>query len=191
MGKRTEEIEKLKTACENFISRGHIGSLEVIYTKYFDFLHNYGRKFRCDNELIEDAIQNTFVNLIGARERLKNVRNLPSYILHSFRYELLRLLSDSKKTTSGDIDAFHIIEPQSNREEQIISEESDASLKERLVRCIGNLPPSQQEIIYLRFTSGLTYEQISESVEISVESCRTAVYRALKAIKNNISTTDN
>lgn len=186
MRRRTEERERLKTACENFIRTGHLGSMEVIYLNYFDLLYNYGRRFNCENELIEDAIQNTFVNLIGARERLKNVRNLPSYIFHSFRHELFRLVSESRKITATDIDAIFIDEPQSSREEQIISEESDVSRKDWLARCIESLPPSQQEIIHLRFTSGLSYEQISETVEISVESCRTAVYRALKAIRDNI-----
>jgi len=45
------------------------------------------------------------------------------------------------------------------------------------------LTPRQKEALYLKFNCGFDYIQISELMQISIESVRTMIYRTLKSIK--------
>jgi RNA polymerase sigma factor (sigma-70 family) len=49
--------------------------------------------------------------------------------------------------------------------------------------CIQKLSAKQQEIIYLRFECDLSYEDISDMLEITVESCHKSIYRSIRSIR--------
>lgn len=169
-----------------FIKKGDMYSLGVLYNNYFDLLYNYGRKFHFENPLIEDAIQNIFLNLIKAQKILVNVNNHYAYLLCSFRNELFHLSSKEKSFCMTEAFPNYIIHSEYNIEEEIIQKESDLNIRKLLFKIVKKLTPSQQEILYLRFNSGFSYGEISKIINISVESCRTSVYRALKTLKKDI-----
>lgn len=41
----------------------------------------------------------------------------------------------------------------------------------------------QKEALYLRFTCEMTYEQVAQIMDISIASCRTFIYRAIKDLR--------
>jgi RNA polymerase sigma factor (sigma-70 family) len=54
----------------------------------------------------------------------------------------------------------------------------------RLVnRAFGQVTPQQQEIIYLKYFHGFTYDEISELLGIHNQSARNTVSRAFKLIR--------
>ncbi|MBO9637571.1 MAG: sigma-70 region 4 domain-containing protein, partial [Siphonobacter aquaeclarae] len=48
------------------------------------------------------------------------------------------------------------------------------------------LPERQREILYLRFRHDFDYEQIASLMQISVPTCRTFIYRALKQLRGKL-----
>lgn len=71
-------------------------------------------------------------------------------------------------------------------EQEIIDQEESLQINKIIRCCIEELPPKQQEIIYLRFEHELSYEDISYILEITVESCHKTVYRSIKSIRLNV-----
>ena len=169
-----------------FIETGDTKSLELVYNQYFDLLYNYGKKFHSENQLIEDAIQNLFIRLIKGQKHLCCVKNPHSYLICSFRNELFHLIKKSRKISLHDSLPEFIYHPEWNPEEGIIKNETERNLKNILIKSIKKLTSSQQEILYMRYDTGLSYEDISNALNITIESCRTAVYRAIKTIKKHI-----
>ena len=70
-------------------------------------------------------------------------------------------------------------------EEMIISEKERETLQ-HLAAEINLLPDRQREILYLRFHQDLDYDEIAAIMQISVPTCRTFVYRALKQLRGKL-----
>jgi len=185
MGRLSNDKSLVKEEWNRFIRKGGIHALESVYNEYYDKLYNYGRKHGFRAHLIEDAIQNLFVSLIKSRKKLGKIDKLFSYLICSFRNELFRLGTKERSfSLSEGLQKFTVAEY--NMEDEIIRQEVDLNIQNLLLTIIKKLPPSQQEILYMRFYSGLGYEEISEILGISIESCRTSIYRSLKTIREDV-----
>lgn len=169
-----------------FIHEGSMLSLSSIYDRHFNLLFDYGRKFTADVYLIEDAIQNIFTTLIKSRAHLEGVRNAKNYLVVSFRNELFRLIARSRRFNLNEPAPGVLFVPDYSAEEAIEKEETQSQMKKILLKCLHNLTSKQQEILFLRYDAGLSYEEISNTLHISIESCRTSVYRAIKDIKADL-----
>src|SRR5690242_1622505 len=79
------------------IIEGDRAMYAVWYTAYFRKLFNYGRKFTIETALIEDAIQELFLDIWTRREKLLHIESPNSYIIASFRYILFKKIKQSGK----------------------------------------------------------------------------------------------
>ena len=163
-----------------------MSALAVIYEDNFDLLYSYGRKFSREESIIEDAIQNIFANLIRSREKLGQLNNVQQYLMAAHRNELIELISKKKNTLSSDILPDILFKPEYSVEEEIIEKEGQVRLGKFLKKSLEKLTAHQQEVLYLKYDTGLSYEEISQILNISVESCRTAIYRSIKIIKTEV-----
>lgn len=80
----------------------------------------------------------------------------------------------------------NVFTPEYSIEEEIVMDETDARLRNILLESLRKLTPRQQEILYLKFDNDLSYEEISDMFGISVESCRTSVYRIIRGIRDDL-----
>jgi RNA polymerase sigma factor (sigma-70 family) len=64
--------------------------------------------------------------------------------------------------------------------------ESQEETIEKIKKAMVKLSDRQQEVLHLKFQVGLSYPEIAKILEISVESVRTLVYRAVKTIKEEL-----
>ena len=166
-----------------FIQEGNLDALSRIYFHYYDLLFTYGLKITSDRQIVEDSIQNIFFNCIKSRKNINTVRSLSGYLISSFRRELFNNLEGKRKIlftadiTSERFDYYQI------QEQDNIDKIELEKLHVVVKQCIGNLSAKQQEILFLRFESEVSYEEIAQMMDISVDSCYKAVYRAVKAIR--------
>ncbi len=168
---------------ERYITHDDREALSLIYFDHYDLLFNFGLKHTNDKQIVEDSIQNTFSYFLKVRKRLGLVNNVPGYLFISFRRQLLLDLKKQKKSLlntklSGDDFEYFI-----NPEQDQFNREDENQLRNVVRECIGKLSPKQQEIIYLRYDCDLSYEDISEMLEITIESCHKSIYRSIKTIR--------
>lgn len=166
-----------------FIHDGNLDALSRVYFDSYDLLFTYGLKHTVSKPFVEDTIQDVFMNLIKYRKSIGAVRNLSGYLISTFRRQLFLGLNLQKKTIHSE----QIPEVEFNffnNPEQVIAEEENLEqIHVTIKKCIGKLTPKQQEIIFLRFESGVSYEEISEMLQISVDSCYKSVYRSIRTIR--------
>lgn len=165
---------------------GNMDALSVIYEDNFDLLLNYGHKFCREDSVIEDAIQNIFTNLIRSRERLTEISCVKQYLMIAQRNELFELIKKSRNSVITENFNDIIFKPEYSVEEEIMEHEGQIRIKKFIKDSLQKLTPHQQEALYLKYDVGLSYEDISKTLNISVESCRTAIYRAIKSIRADV-----
>src|SRR5205085_1022777 len=69
---------------------------------------------------------------------------------------------------------------------QLILEEEEQRLQKNVKEILSKLPVRQQEIVYLRFYEGLSYEEIAEVMDIAVTSVYKMWYKALENLKGEL-----
>lgn len=171
---------------EKFVNEGDHESLSIIYLDHYDLLFNYGVKLTKDSFTVEDSIQNVYSYFLKIRRNLAPVNNLRGYILQCFRRQLFLDIRKQKKlypTANMPEDSLNYF---NSPEQDIMDQEKKDKVKKVIRESIKNLSAKQQEMIYLRFVFDLTYEEISEMLGISIDSCYKSVYRALQEIRLEI-----
>ncbi|WP_321285768.1 sigma-70 family RNA polymerase sigma factor [uncultured Sunxiuqinia sp.] len=175
---------KINYYWNQFVKEGKLNALSKIYFAYYDFLFDYGLRLTKNIQAVEDTIQNMFVNFLNTRERIGEVKNLSGYLVSIFRRTLFKELEAHNKIFRDDtsdnlqFDFFKSVE-NSEVHDKIKLEKTYDAIKES----IRKLSNRQREIIYLKFEKEISYEEISEILKISVDSCYKLLYRAITSIR--------
>jgi len=150
-----------------------------IYNRHFKLLNNYGYKFTKDLELIEDAVHDLFVKLWTNKSNLSVPVSVKNYLYKSLRGDLLRKLAAHVRFVNIDEDHHHNFMFELSFDHQLVANEEELALQKNVKQVIQTLPARQQEIIYLRFYEGLSYEEISEIMGITVSSTYKLLYKGI------------
>lgn len=162
--------------------RGNEESFSQIYHRFFPILYQYGFRFTQNQELIEDAVQDLFVDLFKNRLTIGATNNMKLFLLKSFRRKLLRHLKKESRYTeeSASEIGFGIhLSPEDN----LIVGETEQLRWNRFNKALEKLSSRQKEAVYLRFKKELGYDEVAEILEMSVEGCRNLIYRAVRSIR--------
>ena len=168
---------------EMFISQDNQESLSIIYKDHFDLLYNFGFKYTSDTDAIENSIQNIFGYFLKKRNKLGPVNNMSGYLIQCFRHELYLALKKQKKIIlCQTIPETYFNHDNAQKENE--SEEKRDQLHQTMMTIIKKLNPKQQKIINLRFIERFSYKEISDMLNISVDSCYKSVYRSVTSIRH-------
>lgn len=171
-----------------FIS-GDSDAFSLLYDRYSDVLYAFGRRYSSDHDLVKDCIHDLFIDLHGYRRNLAGEVNVKFYLLKSFRRKLHAAHRKSSLLSfdrwSGD-DSFAINAFSFSIEQELIGDEREREILQNLAVEINQLPDRQREILYLRFHQNLGYDEIAAIMQISVPTCRTFIYRALKQLRGKL-----
>ncbi|RRB05039.1 sigma-70 family RNA polymerase sigma factor [Larkinella rosea] len=150
-------------------------------------LFSYATNFTTDREFIKDSIQEIFINIWEKRQTL-TIQVVSIYLFKSLRNQLLQEFRRNKNAVS--VPYFQEINHLSDWEtvETAIEKNEVESENQRKVRqAIDSLPKRQQEVVFLKFYKGLENEQIAELMDINRQSVANLLYKALSALKNQVS----
>jgi RNA polymerase sigma factor (sigma-70 family) len=174
---------------ENVWSRFKTGDQEafaILYNQHVDKLYSFGTKLCKDEEAVKDAIQELFLELFIKRDKIKIApENLKFYLLLALKRTLIKKLQSDRKITHSFNEALDF-EPEYSIEFQIIEKEKDDEINRKVLNALNQLPFKQKEAVYLRFNEALEYTEIAAILEITVESVRKQVHRALKKVREII-----
>ena len=172
---------------KRFLS-GDNNALSDIYRRYADDLYGYGLKLSGNAPLVKDCIQEVFVHLITNRKKLILGSNIHIYLFKSLRHRLLDEIRTGKRRHEilYSKNRYENDEHTPSVEAATIQNEEQVFMKNKIQKALNDLTNKQQEIVFLKYTEGLTYDEISLILAIDKASARTLLYRALKAIRASI-----
>ena len=156
----------------------------TLFRSHYDHLFRYGRKFTADENLLEDSIQELFIELWQAKSRTP-VISVRAYLLKSLKYKLLKAYRKNRNvlplTAEGEETPFEW-----SHESFLIQEEVDEEKKRRVLKALEQLSNRQKEIIYLKYYQDLGYEEVSEIMNINYQVARNLLYQAIRSLKSRL-----
>ncbi len=162
-------------------------ALEELYNKYANTLFSYGMYHSKDRAYVLDCIHDLFVDLFKYRKNLSRTDNVKSYLFKSLKRKINKKYRT--KNVSVSLDEFEFITDfnQKNHtnscEKSIISQENTSEINKKLGRALETLTKKQRKILFLRFDQDRSFEEIAAIMEVSVQTARTSVYRAIKTLR--------
>ena len=167
----------------NRFKSGDKEAFAILYNLHIDKLYHYGTKLCQDEEAVKDALQELFLELFLKRDKIGIApEHLKYWLLLALKRNLIKKLQADRKI-SHNLQESVDFEPQYSIEFQIIALENETEINRKVLDALSQLPAKQKEAIYLRFNESLEYSEIAEILEITVESVRKQVYRALKTVR--------
>lgn len=182
---RSDEQELSDFEIWNLFRSGSDSAFNYIYRQYFDKLYNYGCQFTQDHLLVEDALQDLFIELKRRCGHLSSTDKILPYLYSAFRRKIIRFRGKLSKFKELDpADSFLIIP---GADEYIIKEEEEKEQHLKLQKALNALPENYREIIYLFYYENFSYEEIREIQGFSnIKSARNLLYKAISTLKSRI-----
>ena len=166
-------------------NKGNETAFNYIYRSYAAILFQYGAQFSKDEHILQDCIQNIFIELRRKRGGLSEVQSIKAYLFKILQREVIRSINREKGTnysSKGLSDHFFLIEV--SHETKMIQDEYDAEKKQMIEKAMNQLTVRQRQAILLLYEEGMSYKEIAEVMELNeVKSARKIVYRALTSLK--------
>jgi RNA polymerase sigma factor (sigma-70 family) len=158
-----------------------------IYEQYVGPLYTYGKKLSRKTSLVEDAIQEVFIELWRYHAALGQVRSIKAYLFTCLRRQLLKSIKRENVLIFNDDylkeDNFEL---EFSAQELLIQAQDKYAETERIKRALNQLTRRQKEIIYLKFFQELSYEEIGQMMDLSQRSTYNLVSKALSLLKDKL-----
>ncbi len=159
--------------------QGNKDALASLFDRHYASLHRYARKFRADTELVNDLIQDLFIEIWHQRSP-KPVLSIQGYLIQSLRYKLIRQVRQTNTPeTLSEAEAPFVISP----EDFLIVQEGDKQQHQELTAALATLSPRQREVIYLRFYLNLPYREICMVLTMDHQVARNHLHAGLKRMR--------
>lgn len=163
--------------------KGSESAFIYIYEEYFPTLMNYGFKFSKDRELIQDCVQDMFIDLRESRNNLSDTDNIKPYLYKALRRRILQSLKRESSQVGID-EGFKPFEFTISHEEHLINRQLNEHQVSKLKEAIVNLSLKEREAIFHFYYELHSYEQIAEIMGYSdVKTARNLVYRAVNSLR--------
>jgi RNA polymerase sigma factor (sigma-70 family) len=170
---------------ETFTQNGDQSAFYDLYAHYHDYLTYIGLKKGANPEKTKDCVNDLFLYIYENRQKLGHILNHHNYLVTSFLRKLFRKQHFSAEE-SLDLLNFEdaLIHP--SVEALHIQQYTNSSVTSLLKSYIDRLSESQTRLIYQKFYLGLSYEEISESNQITVKTAYNTIYNAVERLKKII-----
>lgn len=162
---------------------GDRATFEFLYHNHIQHLLAYGAKITRNRNLVQDCIQDLFVELWESRENLAMVHSAKHYLLKSLRYKIIRQLQSDRSETLEETQFPIQLE---NVESEWLLNETTLLNVQQLNAALDRLPKRQKEAIYLRYFQELTNEEVAQVMGVNYQSACKFIYTALKTLREKM-----
>ena len=157
-----------------------------IYEQHAALLYSYGLKLVYDTELVKDTIQDLFIELWEAKDRLAKVQSIKAYLYKSLRRKLIAKASKERKTFDKSIDIDNLDNRIASAEISLIKKQRFDEQRELLNKALSILTDKQREVIHLKFYGRLNYNEIAEIMFLNKKGVYNLMARTIKLLKKHL-----
>lgn len=151
---------------------------EEMFNAYYPELVVYLCKFIKEDSVAEDIVQETFCELWSKKETYRITSNVRSFLFRSVRNAALNYLTRTRKLT---------VELSREMENEIVFQEDLEAVERdrKLYALIERLPEQRKRIFKLCLFEGLSYQEAARKLNISVNTVKTQMGRALSDLRGS------
>jgi RNA polymerase sigma-70 factor (ECF subfamily) len=178
-----ETDSQLIDACR----RGESVAFRELFERYKDKVYSVALRYSGDAETAQDIAQDTFVKLFAAIGGFRGDSSFDSWLYRM----VVNSCFDHKRRTrrflpmiAGVFDLLRA--PGATALDDVLREE----MSDRVRAVVDGLPPEQRMVIVLRYTQGLSYEEIGEAMGCSAGTVASRLNRVHKVLSRRLTHLD-
>ncbi len=163
------------------VCNGQVDQLGLLFERYHLKLYNFFLRTTADQELSQDLTQNVFERILKYKKTYKKGASFKSWFYRIARNVKIDHFRKQKMKTSSleEVYADRNLGLSEKGGQKIEKDERVRILYESL----NQLPEDKREILVLSQLEELEYKEIARIFEITENTARVKVHRALKALK--------
>ncbi len=173
------------------VQGGQLSAYNLLVVKYQHRIISVAQKYVSDYADASDIAQETFIK---AYKALPNFRGESSFYTWLYRIATnvakTYLENIQKQRSQVDIDAEDFeskdtsgVMTDATTPDRILESEE---LKRVILKALNELPPELKEAFTLREVEGLSYEEISDKVQVPIGTVRSRIFRARQYIESKM-----
>ena len=172
---------------------GDRGAISQLIDRHSNRVRDYIRMMVKDHDLADDILQETFIKAVQVIDdgRYADTGKFLSWMLRIAHNKVIDYFRSQKsaKTINESESGYNVLDTlrfaDSSVEDRLISEQIALDVR----RLVDHLPQEQREVVMLRYYSGLSFQEIAEQTNVSINTAlgrmRYALINLRKMIKDN------
>ena len=172
---------------------GDRNAISILIERYSTRVRDYIRMMVKDNDVADDILQETLIKAVRVIDegRYTDTGKFLSWVLRIAHNRVLDYFRAQKSSrTIGESDAGYnmlgtLRFAENTVEDKMVSEQIEADVR----RLIDFLPEEQREVVMMRYYAGLSFQEIAEQTDVSINTAlgrmRYALINLRKMIKEN------
>jgi RNA polymerase sigma-70 factor (ECF subfamily) len=162
---------------------GNSYAFEQLYFSYSKKLYNFALSVLRCREDAEGIVQNVFVKIWETRSEINTELSFGAYIFRIAKNMMLNQLK--KRINERRYINYLLTNPEGNP--HLVEDEINLlELSVEIESIVGELPEKRREIFRLSREVGLTYREIAEKKNISVNTVNTQISKSLEYIRDRL-----
>ena len=158
-----------------------------VFNSYLDLLKAYGRQFN-DPDLVEDCIQEVFIDLLHIHDQLDNIQHKDRYLRRCLRNKIIKSLK--RDTLEIAESRLSVREFASCGIADLPAHKTIAAFSEatynHLYKVFDSLSTKERKAIELRFFKGQRFHQIARALNTTSHYATLLVHRTLGKMNTRI-----
>lgn len=151
-----------------------------LYDYYYQDIYRYSLSILKSKDFAEENVQEVFLKVWLHRENINLNKSFKSFIFTIARNQAFNFLS--KATNDAVLKEAIFYESQKSHDSvDYLLRESDC--KKMKKEAINKLPPKRKQIFKMSRKKGMTYEEISQELGISVNTVKNQMSKALETLR--------
>jgi len=164
--------------------RGDPEAFRALFEKYKDLVYSVALRYSGDPAVAQDIAQDTFLKLFSALGSFRGESNFEAWL---YRMVVNSCFDHKRKTRrltpllDGILDALRT--PDVSVLDEVLRSEMSAYVKS----VVDGLPDNQRMVVVLRYTQGLSYDEIAVILGCSAGTIASRLNRAHKLLERRLS----
>lgn len=174
-----DTAKQLIEACQ----RGDPEAFRALFEKHKDMVYSVALRYSGDAAAAQDIAQDTFLKLFSTIGSFRGESNFEAWL---YRMVVNRCFDQKRKTRrlvsllDGAIDARRT--PEDSALDEVLREEMSAHVQ----AVVDSLSPDQRMVVVLRYTKGLSYDEIAAIMGCSAGTIASRLNRAHRVLERRL-----
>lgn len=173
--------------CIEQVRAGDPSAFGPLVERYQGLVFTYLRRQGHDQETSRDLLQETFTRALTGLAKLRETAAFKAWLMRIAHNESMKLRR-KRRETSTDFSAQESEALLARASEQLETVDPGEVVdryfdSRRLVERMGRLPVIYRETLLLRFQGGLSYKEVAQTLEVSLETVKFRIHHGLKLLR--------
>lgn len=162
------------------LGKGDKKSYTILFNQYYERIRFFADKFVNDLELAHELTIEAFIKLWQKRKDFETVQNVQAFLYITTKHACLNHLKHLKVRKAAHEEILYAAEKEND---QFVDEEMQMELVKLVMLESNSLTRTCSQIIKLHYGEGLTYKEIAQQLQISVENVRVQHSNAISTLR--------